>query len=75
MNRRLVATILWFVAAWELGSAIDLVTAFHSDLIAPALAVIAATFAGLDPFRLIHPRPLNAIPERALSTADQGQTL
>lgn len=74
MFRRVLATALWFLAAWELGAAIALATGLDSGLLAPALALIAASAVALDPLHSFHPRLSHATPRNSLSAAGQGQT-
>jgi hypothetical protein len=53
MYRRALSTILWFVAAWEVGAALELVAGFGVGVVAPSLAVLAALAAALYPFKAI----------------------
>ncbi len=74
MLKRVLATTLWFLAAWELGSAIDVAAGMESGLLAPALALIAASVVALDPLRWFFPRPTPATARNGLSPARQRQT-
>ena len=63
MYRRALTTIVWFVAAWEIGSAIELLTGFEA-VVAPALAAVAVVVAAVDPFGWLYNK-------QARSTAEQ----
>jgi hypothetical protein len=52
MNKRVAATILWFLAGWYLGGYIALIVGI-SDLIGPILGISAAVLFGGDPLGII----------------------
>jgi hypothetical protein len=53
MYRRILSTVLWFIAAWEVGAAIELVAGVGGGLIAPSLAVLAALVAAFYPYKTV----------------------
>jgi hypothetical protein len=57
MARRILASSLWFVSMWALGSAIGYATGLGGGLLAPLMACVAAGVVAADPLYLFHPRP------------------
>jgi hypothetical protein len=53
MYRRPLSIGLWFIAAWEVGAAIELVAGFGVGIVAPSLAILAAIAAALYPFKAV----------------------
>ncbi len=74
MFKHVLATVLWFLAAWEMGSAIDLLVGLDGSPLAPALALVASSIVALDPVHSFHARPSRATPQNSLSAAGRGQT-
>jgi hypothetical protein len=74
MFKHVLATAIWFLAAWELGSAISLIPGLDNELLAPALALIAASIVALDPFHSFRGGSSRATPRNSLSAAGRGQT-
>jgi hypothetical protein len=73
MLKRMIATFLWFIAAWELGSAIDLLVGPDLSLLAPVLAFGAASLVALDPVGWFRLRSARASAITRLSTSTRGQ--
>jgi hypothetical protein len=56
MIRRVVATALWFVSMWALGSAIGYATNFGDGILAPVMAFASAGLVAVDPLNLFWTR-------------------
>ena len=52
MNKRLIATVLWFVSMWVVGSAIDFATGEEYLWLAPTLGLLFGGLAAVDPFHV-----------------------
>ena len=68
MYRRTLSTVLWFIAAWEVGAGIELVAGFGGGLIAPSLAVLAALAAAFYPYKALQ-TPARAPEQAPVTTA------
>jgi hypothetical protein len=74
MFRRLLATTLWFFAAWELGSAVQWIAGMNGDLLPATLALTAASLVAFDPLRSLWARRSQAVARNELSPAAQGHS-
>jgi hypothetical protein len=73
--RRVLATVLWFVAAWALGSAIDFASGYASGLLGPVFAVVASGIVAMDPLYLFHAKRPRADQDERLSAAGRAQII
>jgi hypothetical protein len=74
MLKRTISAVVWFMAAWESGSAIDLLAGPDLSLLAPVLAFGAAALVALDPVGWFRVRSARASAVTRLATSTQGQT-
>ena len=69
---RVLATVLWFIAAWALGSAIDFATGYASGLLGPVFALVASGMVAVDPLDWFRAKRPPADREERLSAAHSG---
>jgi hypothetical protein len=71
MNKRVAATILWFVAGWY-GAGLIALALGLPEIIGPIAGFVSATFIGLDPLGIIWPRSrMTAVAEAAPEDVQQ----
>jgi hypothetical protein len=67
--KRVLATVLWFIGAWALGSAVDFATGYASGLLGPVFALVASGIVAVDPLDLFQAKGPGANQDKRLSAS------